>query len=391
MRRVALNQYLLHLWCCMNRPVLILLLIATIDRIVLQGIYPILPVMIADLGATARDNGLFMAITYIAIASGSYLTPRILSYYKSVSKLSIYLSVCTALSLVAMGWGMSYTGFLVATSFYWFFCGVQINIYSVMMSYISPPEKAGSNFGLLANTTLVGAVIGSFLIGPVIHGMGALVSFVLFGVVTVLTRLLMMRSGFDVVYATHNAPLDKFKISGKLWLLLIAFNAGIMLSFMGRFNLSLIMKGQQYDIDTISRVFAWGALIVLPLPWLFGVLSQRVSGKLLLAASLLAVTVAMAMLYRSDTYFSFLAISFLICVMTYCSRGVSQKILYDMYPISAQRHAQSVLSSANWVAAILGFVLVSITSGSHTLQQVSLFGFIAGMVAVVLLMFAKVK
>ncbi len=375
----------------MNRPVIILLLIATIDRIILQGIYPILPVMIADLGATPRDNGIFMAITYLAIAAGSYLTPRILGLYSSVSRLSVILAILTAITLIAMGCGMGYTGFLVATSCYWFLCGVQINIYSIIMTYISPAPKSGRNFGLLANTTLVGAVIGSFFIGPVIHSLGTLSSFIVFGMMTIVTRFLMLGSGFDVVYAQHSQDTGTFRISGKLWLLLITFNAGIMLSFMGRFNLSLIMKDLHYDIDTISRIFAWGALIVFPLPWLFGVLSERISGKWLLVVSLAAVTAAMGFLYTGNTYQSFFAVSFLICIMTYCSRGVSQKIIYDMYPISEQKHAQSVLSSANWVAAILGFVVVSITSGHFSLQQVSHYSFTAGVGAVVVLMFSRIR
>jgi MFS family permease len=374
----------------MNRSVFLLLLIATIDRIILQGIYPILPVMIADLGASAKDNGIFMAVTYLSIAVGSYLTPRILGYYTSVSKLSVWLSVFTAVSLIAMGSGMGYLGFLVATSAYWFFSGVQINIYSIIMSYISPPEHTGSNFGLLANTTLVGAVIGSFFIGPVIHNLGTLCSFILFGVLTVLARMLVLFSGFDVVYSKHNVPSGDFRISARLWLLLIVFNTGIMLSFMGRFNLSLIMKEYHYDIDSISYIFAWGALIVFPLPYFFGLLSQRVPGKLLLVLSLACATIAMGLLYKGNAYISFLSVSFLICIMTYCSRGVSQKIIYDMYPLNQQNHAQSVLSSANWVAAIIGFVVVSATSGSFSLQEVSLFSFIAGVLAVVVLLFSDV-
>ncbi|MCF8450959.1 MAG: MFS transporter [Taibaiella sp.] len=374
----------------MNKPVILLLLIATIDRIILQGIYPLLPVMIADLGVSARDNGIFMAVTYLSIAAGSFLTPRILGYYGSVSRLSVWLSVFTAVSLAAMGCGMSYAGFLIATSAYWFFCGVQINIYSIIMSYISPPKQTGSNFGLLANTTLMGAVIGSFFIGPVIHNLGILFSFILFGVLTVLARTLMLFSDFDVVYSKHNDPSGDFRISARLWLLLIVFNTGIMLSFIGRFNLSLIMREYQYDMDSISYIFAWGALIVFPFPYLFGLLSQRVSGKLLLVVSVACATIAIGLLYNGNTYFSFISVSFLICIMTYCSRGVSQKIIYDIYPLRHQTHAQSVLSSANWVAAIIGFLVISATSGTYSLQEVSLLSFIAGVVALIVLVFSNV-
>lgn len=379
----------LQLWQIMNKGVIILLLVATVDRIILQGIYPVLPVMIADMGLPPGYNSMFMAITYVSIALGSYLTPRIMGYFSSVSKLSVFISLLTAIALWGMGSSSGYWSFLVATCLYWLLSGVQINIYSIVMSYISPPHKIGSNFGLLANTTLVGAVLGSFVLGPFIQELGLFYSFLVFGIVSVVFRFLLFFAEYDSISAQQAATDTDFKISNKLWVLLITFNAGIMLSFIGRFNLSLIMKEQHYSIEYISYVFAWGALIVFPLPYLFGRLSERISNKLLLVISLLSVVIAMAILYRTTTYFGFLSVSFLICIMTYCSRGVTQKILYDMYPISQQKHAQSVLSSANWVAAILGFVSVSVTSGWFSLQQVSLYGCVAGIASVLVLFFSK--
>jgi len=380
----------LQLWQIMNKGVVILLLVATVDRVILQGIYPVLPVMIADMGVPPSYNGMFMAITYVSIALGSYVTPRIMGYFSSVNKLSVFLSLITAMSLWGMGSSDGYMSFLFATCVYWFISGVQINIYSIVMSYISPPHKIGSNFGLLANTTLVGAVVGSFVLGPIIQQLGLYCSFVVFGIVSVIFRLVLFFTEYDSISAQQfTTTVSDFKISNKLWLLLITFNAGIMLSFIGRFNLSLIMKEQSYDIEHISYVFAWGALLVFPLPYLFGRLSERISNKLLLIISLLSVVIAMAILQKTTTYPGFLLVSLLICIMTYCSRGVTQKILYDMYPLSLQKHAQSVLSSANWVAAILGFVSISATSSWFSLQQVSMFGFVAGLIALLVLVFSK--
>lgn len=369
----------------MNRAVFILLFVAAIDRVILQGIYPVLPVLIADLGANARDNSIFMAVTYASIAAGSWLTPRILDRFGAVGKLSIILSLLTAISLLGMGMSRSYTFLLITTSFYWFFCGVQLNIYSIIMSYVSPPEKSGQNFGLLANTAIFGAVLGGFFMGSVIHYLGNFYSFLLFGMLTIAGRLVMLFPGFDIVYARHNVVKSNFRITAKVWLLLIVLNAGIMLSFTGRFNLSLIMKEQHFTINAISSLFALGALLVFPFPYLFGLLSHKISGKLLLFISLLSVTVAMFLLYKYDGYTSLLTTGFLIGIMTYCSRGVTQKIIYDLYPLSEQKNAQSVLSSATWVAAIMGFLLVTVTSGHFSLQGVSLFSFGVGVLSLVLL------
>jgi MFS family permease len=375
----------------MNRSIAALLFTATVDRVILQGIYPVLPVMVASRGVAATNNGMFMAVVYVAIALGSWLTPRILELHPSVGKVSVVLSLLTGITLLAMGYSVSYPAFLLSTAAYWFLCGVQVNIYSVLMSFISPPERIGSNFGLLANTTLIGAVLGGLAIGPCIKMLGGHGAFALFALATVATRLLLLLPQFDVAYARHSVKLPPLKISSALWLFLILFNAGIMLSFIGRFNLSLVMKDLHYDIDAISRLFAWGALAVLPLPYLFGLLSQRMPPKWLLVISLSSVTLAMWILYTSSSYSAFFWAGFLICIMTYCSRGVAQKIVYDMYSLAEQKRAQSLLASANWVAAIFGFALVSLLSSGLSLSVVSLACCVLGAVVSIGLLFSKLR
>lgn len=374
----------------MNKPVATLLTLSTIDRIILQGIYPILPVLIANLGIPPGKTGLFMTVTYVAIALGSIITPALLRFYPRVSKLSVAIAVATAVTLGAMGLQTTFGGLLAATAGYWFLCGIQINIYSIIMSHISPAAASGTNFGLLANTTLVGSVVGSFGIGPAIHYLGSSTAFWAFGLLTCLSRLLLIGSTYEVVYA-QQPQVPGFRPSSKLWVLVLALNAGIMLSFIGRFNLSLIMQGQQQPLGAISYVFGVGSLLALPLPWLFGRLSHKIPPKALLLVTLASVTGGMYLLYSYSSYGSFIAVSFLIAIMTYCSRGVSQKIVYDLYPLGQQTQAQSLLTSANWMAAIAGFVLVGTLSGTYALQQVSLYGFWVGCATICLLALWKLN
>ncbi len=364
----------------MKRQVPALLFVATIDRIIIQGIYPILPVMIASLGSSKKETGLFMTVTYIAVAAGSLLTPALLRRFPSVSKMSVVISLLSAVALIGMGVFQGFYGLLLATSAYWFLSGIQINVYSIIMSHISPPQSIGPNFGLLANTILVGSVVGSFAIGPLIHHWGGVYAFAFFGIITILSRTALLGAGFDIAYSGVK-QVSGFHINKKLWVLLITLNVGIMLSFIGRFNLSLIMKDANSNIDDISYIFAWGSALAFPLPYLFGLLAKKVSNKALLFVTLVSVTASMYLLSASHTYTSFLLVSFLICIMTYCSRGVSQKIIYDMYPLNQQTQAQSALTSANWIAAIAGFLIIGITTGMLSLETLSLIGAVIGSIA----------
>lgn len=375
----------------MRGSVLKLLLVATIDRIILQGIYPVLPLLVAERGADARMNSVFMAVTYLAIALGSWMTPYIMTRFGSVSRMSLLIGMLMAFFLVVMGAGTGYWFFLVGTALYWFLCGVQINVYSIMMSYVSNADDSGRNFGLLANTTLAGAVLGGFMMGPVLHIVGAQWAFGLFGITTAVARLILMSGEFDKVYREFSVLPDNFRIPPRVWLLLVALNAGIMLSFTGRFNLSLIMKTAGYQVHEVSNLFALGALLVFPLPYVFGLLSQKIAGKWLLLVTFLSVSGAMYLLATTAGFSYYLGVSVLIGIMTYCSRGVSQKMIYDQFPIGEQKHAQSVLSSSGWVAAILGFLIVTLMASRFSLEQVCIAGVVIGGVSILLLFVTPLK
>ena len=58
-----------------------------------------------------------------------------------------------------------------------------------------------------------------------------------------------------------------------------------------------------------------------------------------------------------------------------------------MYPLNQQTKAQSALTSANWIAAIAGFLVIGITTGSISLETLSLIGSVIGGVAGVALLF----
>lgn len=372
-----------------NRKAGLLLLLSGIDRVVLQGIYPVLPVLVAGKGVKSSYNGLFMAVTYLAISFGSWFTPRLLTRIKGINRISVIIGLLTAVSLAGMGLSQSIGYFTAFTASYWLLSGIQINIYGIIMSYVCPPAESGKHFGLLANTTLIGAIIGSFLLGPLMDYVGITSSFIIMATITFVVRLAIYIGRYEGVYHKNSGYTPDFKVSKSLWLLIILLNVGMFSAYIGRFNMSLIMKDFHFSLASISNVFAWGALFVLPFPYLFGILSQRISPKLLLGISLLCVSLAAFILAWASQFIAFVAVAFLISIMTYCSRGVTQKMIYDMYPLSQQKHAQSLLSSANWVAGIAGFASIGIVSGFISPQLISLFCAAIGVLAMFLLPIIK--
>lgn len=357
----------------MKREVNLLLISSIIDRTVLQGIYPLLPVLVSNTGVTKKETGIFMTVIYVSIFFGSLITPKMLKLHFSIIRVTIFISVILSLALIAMGFQNTFNMLLLTTSGVWFIAGIQQNLASILMSYISPSTTIGVNFGKLANTTLIGTIAGSFITGSLIKWLGTPLTFSLFAAA-------LLSSKFFIIFLKVNSPTktskeeQNFQIKSPFLWLMLSINIGLMLTHIGRFCLSLTMKDNNIDIDKISRIFGWGALFALPMPYLFGYLSQKVNNKNLLISTLIAISICMLLLYKSDNWYEFVLISFLISVMAYCSTGVSQKLVYELYPLNHQSAAQSTLATSNWIAAISGFFWVAVASDFFTLHQVALIG-----------------
>ncbi len=366
----------------MSREVNYLLASSLIERTVLQGIYPVLPVIVASTGANKKEIGLFMAIIYIAIFLGSVCSPRIIKTKFTVNTTAILIASFLAIFICIMGGMTKYEFLLSTTSVVWFIAGIQQNITTTLMSHITLPESAGLNFGKVANTVLIGTVIGGFLTSVMFDTVGQSMTFFIYGAAIVVSRLLVLC--IKPINISVNSPIKsegKFKASKPFLWLAVAVNIGLMLTHIARFCLSLLMKESGQSVASISANFGWGALLALPLPYVYGRLSQTKPNRILLLTLLFAISICMFLLFSFNNSACFLITSFLISIMAYCSKGVTQKIVYKLYPLSSQVNAQSMLATTNWIAAIIGFVWVSIASDFFTLQQVSATGFVLAVLA----------
>lgn len=372
----------------MKKATNLLLLSSLIERTVFQGIYPVLPVIVASVGASKKDTGLFMAIIYGAIFLGSVSSPKIFKTKYSIIKTAIVIALMLGVAICLMGSMKQYSFLLLASCLVWFLGGVQQNTTSVMMTYITTPKNAGINFGKLGNTVLIGTVVGGFLTSLLFKVCGQPITFIIYGVAIVLSRfLVLLIKPINAIDNTKSIVQEKFKPSKQFLWLVIAVNIGLMLAHIARFCLSLLMKEHGHSIESISANFGWGALIALPLPYLYGRLSQLKSNRLLLFSLLISIAICMLLLFSFSNSFSFLIISFLISVTAYCSKGVTQKIVYKLYPITQQINAQSNLATTNWIAAIFGFTWVSFASDIFTLQQVSIIGFVLAIIGAFIIFF----
>jgi len=367
----------------MNRSIIPILFFYLIERTVLQGIIPVLPVLATNISHNSTQASIYLSICYVSILIGSLLTDKISNLGVSIKILTLINSIPLCVLVGIIGFQKNILPLTIVTASAYFLIGLQLNFITIMVSHLSSPNKAGQNFGILNNMLLLGTVLGGFIIGPTVDAWGYKTAFVVFGGGLLLSYI--------PVAFVHIPPkeivsktFDKAILTPSFVWLLIIIGIGTMLTQVGRFCIVIDMKDKQMSLSNISYAFAIGTLIASPLPYLYGYLTGKVSNKLLLISTLISLVISFFILRFAATWQHFVSVIFLISIMLYCSKGVCNKICYELFPQERQATAQSWLATANWFAIIFGYGWVGFASDKLTVINVSMIGCVLAIGIVIL-------
>ncbi|MBX2923241.1 MAG: hypothetical protein KF746_13660 [Chitinophagaceae bacterium] len=142
------------------------------DRIITQGVFLLLPLLIIKTGVPKSGNATFMSIIFVAVFCGSAITKNTFSYGSSISGFIIKCSIVMSLLLFLMGAATSYYQLLFITASLWFLSGLVQNYLNIFMVYLSKSEKIGVNLGILNIMAQIGTVVGCLLVGSFIKSFG---------------------------------------------------------------------------------------------------------------------------------------------------------------------------------------------------------------------------
>ena len=173
----------------MNRGILPILFFYLIERTVVQGFFPFLPIIANNITHNNRHASIYLTICYSALFLGSMLTDKVCNIGFSIKKLILINSIPLALLIGVIGLQKNIVFLTIVTAVAYFLIGLQINYVSIMVSSLSTTDKVGRNFGALNNVLLFGTVFGGFIVGPFIDGFGYNVAFEILGIALLLAYI----------------------------------------------------------------------------------------------------------------------------------------------------------------------------------------------------------
>jgi MFS family permease len=349
-----------------------------------NGLIPLLPVYVGQLGAAASVIGYSLSIIYLALAIGAILAGWLSDRFQQRKSFFIMSGVGSVLALWLVGRAANIWAATLLFALAWFFGGMGLSLLSILTGLFAPRGKRGRIFGLLTSTGGLGALVG-YAFGPIADLFGYRSMFAIVAIFSISGPL----AGFllkDAAGGTRRKLSVERHVGASVMLLLAASTlAGIAL-FVGLLGRSLVMNQLAFKSAAISSTSAIGGAVTLPLPFLFGVLSDRVGRKRLLALCFAMAIIGMLALAVSSLIWHFwVAISFLT-VLSYASSGVGYAFVTDLTPRRYLGRNISLYGATTWLGGIIGFAIAGVMMQTAGSVFTFLFGALLLLVALFLLM-----
>jgi MFS family permease len=350
-----------------------------------NGLIPLLPVYVSRLGAGASVIGYSLSVIYLALATGTILAGWLSDRFQRERFFFIISGVGGALALWLVGGAVNLWAATLLFALAWFFGGMGLSLLSILTGLFAPRGKRGRVFGLFTSSGGLGALAGGLAFGPIadLHGYSSMFAIVaIFSISGPLAGFLLK----DAARGTQRKLPVERHVGVSVMLLLVASTlAGIAL-FVGLLGRSLVMSQLGFNSAAISSTAAIGGAVTLPLPFLFGVLSDRVGRKRLLALCYAMAIIGMLALAASSSIWHFwIAISFLT-VLSYASSGVGYAFVTDLTPGKYLGRNISLYGATTWLGGIVGFAIAGVIMQTVGSSYTFLLGAIILFVAISMLM-----
>jgi MFS family permease len=356
-----------------------------------NGLLPLLPIYFHQLGADSSVIGYSLSFIFFALAMGTVLAGWFSDRFQRRKLFFIVSGAgCSAITLVLGQIGRVLdiwaATFLFALA--WFLGGMGLSLLSILTGLFAPHGRRGRVFGLLTSTGGLGALAG-FTFGPLADLYGYTGMFALVGVFSISCPLIGLLLK-DAARSPRSKSVERQVTTSVLFLLAASTFAGIAL-YVGLLGRSLVMNQLVFSSSAISSTSAIGGAVTLPLPLLFGALSDRVGRKRLLALCFAMAIIGMLTLAVSSSLWHFwIALSFLT-VLSYASSGVGYAFVTDLTPRKYLGRNISLYGATTWLGGIIGFAIAGVLFQSEGTSFTFLLGACLLLIALFLLMGVRQK
>lgn len=330
------------------------------------GLFPLLPLLAGEFGASQTVIGLYLAITYTAIATGSFIAGGLSARF-SLKRLFVGTGMLGTAALILLGQAVALWQVVVLTAVIWFSGGIGLALVTILIGLQANDKSRGKSFGLMYLARPLSAVVGGLVAGQLVTRYGYTIMLSVMALVWSgwpLAAILLLDGQIAATSpaAKSKTPAGRQKFSRAFYLVLLAAFLANATVYMGRLGTSLSMKGFDFSASAVASTAVIGGLISIPLTPMIGSLSDRLGRYRLLMLTYLLAGIGALILGAAFDLWHFWLETALLFIATSANGTVIPALATDLLPAAQLQRGLSIVSAMNWVAGILSFIITGLAS-----------------------------
>ncbi len=345
----------------MIRRQLVLLFIGNmLIFVVANAITALASIYVRDLGASETSTGLYFSISFGALACGAFMSGPMSNRFGNRKH---FVTGCATLSIpvvLLLGSARDVVQATLLTSILFLLFGIITAMIDILTGLFAEPHARGRTFGIIAVSRGVGQVIGHSISGPVIEQWGFRGLFTVnAGVYLLLIPIsifLLDKLANEGVQFQKQPRAQQMTMSRLVGLLFAASLFASVVSFANVMLRPLSMEANSLPPSAITSLLAISGLFGLPLPFVFGWLSDQVGRRLGLLLCYALTLGGILVMLPASLFWQFALAQFLITAYT-PTKAIAMTLLTDITPRAQLDTTLSRFAALPWVGAVIGFAM----------------------------------
>ncbi len=321
-----------------------------------NGLLPLLPPIAATLGADRFLTGIYLALSYVALACGTVLAGIVSDRTRHRASLLIAAGLVDSPLVILIAWATSLWELAVLTAAAWCVAGLAVTLATIEAGRIAHPAERGRVLGFLAAAAPLGSVLGGSFVGPLADAVGYGNMWIDLGLVVLLAPgvALLLRPGPPADPEPRTPRVESMQWTVPFLLLIVCGIGGAFGTFVGGLGRSFAMEGT-FSNAAITITVAVSGIVALPLTFLVGTVSDR-WGRIPFMGFCYAAGIAGLLVYAmASSLLEFCLAASLLAFISYVSTGVGSALVVDLVDRPSLGRGLAYYGATGWIGAIGAF------------------------------------
>lgn len=376
----------------MNRKqITMLFLTSLMPWIVGNAVMALVPIYARQLGADDAATGLYLAISFAALAVGSLGSGWLSRRFQRRKAFIVGAALLSVPMALLMSQAQTLVALTAATSILWLFFGIATTMVNILTGLSASAQRRGLIFGIVGASAALGRTLGGLIAGPIVDrwDFPTLLVFTagIYAAMLVVALLLEEKqpaaAPAAIKPATASGIRARASADSVIPLLLIASTFTFFVSYLVVMTRPLAMQTHGFSASAISTVVAISGLVNLPLPFIMGWWSDRAGRRVALMVTYALPTLGAILLIPANLFWHFALAQALISVAN-ISLPIGSALITDLVEPGRLSVTLARWSASMWIGAVAGFVGGGIVTQAFGLSMSFVVGAVMAALSVLL-------